>query len=142
MATAVLGSFTVAHDVRKQTRRGGKQRTCGDGTCGVGFVLEMWDQCLFMPALMSKQGTHAFLMATTRSRTGLFLSYRESQAPRRRSRTHTFSYDAAQYDDDENEQLIQNNHVVIHVPILPPKWSIFRPLTTALVVPLNPFLVS
>src|SRR5260370_34217034 len=91
---------------------------------GVGFVLERSEPAPPLYAgLMSKQGTHASLMATTRSRTGLFLSYRDSQAPRRRSRSHTTAYDAAPYNDDENERLIQNNHIAIDFPILPPKWS-------------------
>ncbi len=62
-------------------------------------------------------------MATTRSRTGLFLSYRDSQAPRRH-RTSTRAYDNVAYNDDENEQLIQNNHISIDIPVLPPKWFI------------------
>jgi hypothetical protein len=80
---------------------------------------------LLCPGLRSKQGTHAVagFMATTRSRTGLFLSYRDSQAPRRH-RTSTKAYDNVAYNDDENEQLIQNNHISIDIPVLPPKWFI------------------
>ena len=64
-------------------------------------------------------------MATTRSRTGLFLSYRDSTAPRRRRRPVAYSDFADEANDDENEQLIQSSHVAVDVPVLPPRW--FRP---------------
>ncbi|KAF9531654.1 t-SNARE [Crepidotus variabilis] len=61
-------------------------------------------------------------MSTTRSRTSLFLSYRDSQAPRRR-RTRTTAYESTEYHDDENEHLIQaSSHVSVDIPSLPPKW--------------------
>lgn len=73
--------------------------------------------------ILSKQGTPVSFMTTTRSRTGLFLSYRDSKTPRRRSRLSN-PYTVAPYnDDEENEHLIQNNHVAIDIPLLPPKWS-------------------
>jgi hypothetical protein len=49
---------------------------------------------------------------TTRSRTSLFLSYRNS---RPRSLYHD--------NNDENEQLITASHLVIDLPDLPPTWS-------------------
>ncbi|EIW83207.1 t-SNARE [Coniophora puteana RWD-64-598 SS2] len=60
---------------------------------------------------------------TTRSRTGLFISYRDSRAPSSRFSRPQSSYDEAYGDDSENERLIgsSSRHVAIDVN-LPPKW--------------------
>ncbi|KAL1942694.1 hypothetical protein VTO73DRAFT_4934 [Trametes versicolor] len=65
------------------------------------------------------------LNPTTRSRTLLFISYRDSRAGSsrtRRSRVIT-NYDAAQNEDDEHEHLINpdSGHISIDAE-LPPKW--------------------
>ena len=62
---------------------------------------------------------------TTRSRTLLFISYRDSRASSsrfRRSRVIT-SYDDANNDGDEEERLINHepSHITIDAP-LPPRW--------------------
>ena len=62
---------------------------------------------------------------TTRSRTGLFLSYRESSVrPTRFSRARVARYDEPDIPDDEHQGLIQ--HVAVDVS-LPPKWSLSPP---------------
>ena len=62
---------------------------------------------------------------TTRSRTLLFISYRDSRASSshfRRSRVIT-NYDDAHNDGDEEERLINHEpgHIAIDAP-LPPRW--------------------
>lgn len=65
------------------------------------------------------------LNPTTRSRTLLFISYRDSRAGSsrtRRSRVIT-NYDAAQNEDDEHEHLINPDYGHISIDAeLPPKW--------------------
>ncbi|PIL34155.1 transporter [Ganoderma sinense ZZ0214-1] len=65
------------------------------------------------------------LNPTTRSRTLLFISYRDSRAGASRSRRSRIvtSYDEAQNDDDEHELLInaEPGHISIDAD-LPPKW--------------------
>ncbi|KAM5532569.1 hypothetical protein V8D89_013775 [Ganoderma adspersum] len=65
------------------------------------------------------------LNPTTRSRTLLFISYRDSRAGASRSRRLRIvtSYDEAQDDDDEHEHLInaEPRHISIDAD-LPPKW--------------------
>ncbi|TFK44709.1 t-SNARE [Crucibulum laeve] len=65
------------------------------------------------------------LSPTTRSRTGLFLSYRDSRARSTRfSRSRLNTYDDSYAPDDEHEGLINSTstaHVAIDVH-LPPKW--------------------
>ncbi|KAF8798710.1 syntaxin-like t-SNARE protein TLG2 [Phlegmacium glaucopus] len=61
---------------------------------------------------------------TTRSRTGLFRSYRDSQARSTRQQPHRRSaYDETDFNSDEHDQLISNtNHVLVNIPQLPPIW--------------------
>ncbi|OSD01246.1 t-SNARE [Trametes coccinea BRFM310] len=73
----------------------------------------------------SAAASSSSLNPTTRSRTLLFISYRDSRAgsPRsRRSRVIT-NYDNAQDEDDEHERLINadSGHIAIDAE-LPPKW--------------------
>lgn len=64
---------------------------------------------------------------TTRSRTGLFRSYRDSQARSTRQQPYRRSaYDETDFNSDEHDQLISNtNHVTVHIPQLPPIWFLF-----------------
>ena len=58
---------------------------------------------------------------TTRSRTGLFRSYRDSQARSTRQRPYRRpSYNDTDFNSDEHDHLI--NHVTVHIPNLPPPW--------------------
>ena len=61
---------------------------------------------------------------TTRSRTGLFRSYRDSQARSTRQRPYQRpSYNDTDLNSDEHDHLIPNtNHVAVHIPSLPPQW--------------------
>jgi syntaxin 16 len=65
----------------------------------------------------------SFLM-TTRSRTNLFLSYRDSRArtTSRFSRSRAADILDEADDDDEHARLIVGDHVTVDVPDLPPKW--------------------
>ncbi|KAI0371034.1 t-SNARE [Pilatotrama ljubarskyi] len=76
-------------------------------------------------ASSSSASSSSSLNPTTRSRTLLFISYRDSRAGSsrtRRSRVVT-NYDAAQDEDDEHERLINadSGHISIDAE-LPPKW--------------------
>lgn len=62
---------------------------------------------------------------TTRSRTGLFRSYRDSQARSTRQRPYRRPlYNDADFNSDEHDHLIPNtNHVAVHIPnLVPPQW--------------------
>lgn len=60
---------------------------------------------------------------TTRSRTGLFRSYRDSQARSTRQQPYRSSYNDTDVNSDEHDHLIPNtNHVAVHIPSLPPLW--------------------
>lgn len=63
---------------------------------------------------------------TTRSRTGLFRSYRDSQSRSTRQQPYRRpAYDDADFNSDEHDHLISNtNHVAVHIPQLPPIWFI------------------
>jgi syntaxin 16 len=65
---------------------------------------------------------------TTRSRTLLFISFRDSRVPSTRFQSSSYS-DEPYRAEDENETLI-------HLPLdseLPPKWySLFRPVSDSL----------
>lgn len=64
---------------------------------------------------------------TTRSRTGLFLSYRESRAPSRYSRSRANLYNETDDVDDEEQGLIsESGHRTVNVDPLPPKWYAFE----------------
>ncbi|KAI0717189.1 hypothetical protein C8T65DRAFT_641663 [Cerioporus squamosus] len=67
------------------------------------------------------------LNPTTRSRTLLFISYRDSRAGASRSRRSRIitNYDDAQDDGDEHEHLInaEAGHISLDAE-LPPKWSV------------------
>lgn len=77
---------------------------------------------------LSIQRRDALDSMATRSRTLLFLSYRDSTArSSRRSRSRIDSYpDPYAQDDDEREGLISSSgqpvHAAIEVDALPPKW--------------------
>ncbi|KAF8658298.1 hypothetical protein AX16_002068 [Volvariella volvacea WC 439] len=70
----------------------------------------------------------SIIQPTTRSRTGLFLSFRESTArPSRFSRSRLSRYDDPDHQSEEHEGLIANaapSHVALDVG-LPPKWVDF-----------------
>ena len=63
---------------------------------------------------------------TTRSRTGLFRSYRDSQARSARQQPYRRpTYDDTHFNSDEQDHLIPNtNHVIVNIPHLPPIWFI------------------
>ncbi|KAF5355083.1 hypothetical protein D9756_005287 [Leucocoprinus leucothites] len=64
------------------------------------------------------------IQPTTRSRTGLFLSYRDSRTTSTRFSKRKFSRyaDADNVDDDEQDRLIgSSSHVALDID-LPPKW--------------------
>jgi syntaxin 16 len=62
---------------------------------------------------------------TTRSRTGLFLSYRESRAPSRYSRSRTNLYNDTEEDDEQQGLISASSHRTIDVDPLPPKWYVY-----------------
>ncbi len=78
-------------------------------------------------AHMSSSSSSSSLNPTTRSRTLLFISYRDSRAGASRSRRARIitNYDAAHDDDDEHERLInaEAGHISIDAE-LPPKWYV------------------
>ena len=63
---------------------------------------------------------------TTRSRTGLFRSYRDSQARSARQQPYRRpTYNDTDFNSEEHDRLISNtNHVAVHIPTLPPLWFI------------------
>ncbi|CAA7257479.1 unnamed protein product [Cyclocybe aegerita] len=71
------------------------------------------DALLFIPATKHATPLSPSSMPTTRSRTGLFLSYRNSRPP---TNTRHPLY------DDEHHSLIPHNHVALDIPVLPPVW--------------------
>ena len=63
---------------------------------------------------------------TTRSRTGLFLSYRDSRAPSR-ARTSRRVYDVEDNEESENERLIRPMIDIgfsVQAEVLPPTWYV------------------
>jgi hypothetical protein len=59
---------------------------------------------------------------TTRSRTGLFRSYRDSQARSTRQQPYRRpTYSDTDFNSDEHDHLI-SNHVAVHIPTLPALW--------------------
>jgi syntaxin 16 len=83
-----------------------------------------------LPAPSTSSPSSSTLIPTTRSRTLLFISYRDSssRAPRKsRATASRRQYEEAYQPSDENEGLIDHQATMPHISLdveLPPKWFV------------------
>lgn len=134
MTTAMLGTFAVMNNVKKwiRIREFGNVRM---KTTHFEWFLSGKAAPLFIVKPSQPNRPHQFytpsLVMTTRSRTGLFRSYRDSQARSTRQQPYRRpAYDDTDFTSDEHDHLISNsNHVTVNIPHLPPLWFTLAFLT-------------
>lgn len=113
VAATILGTFglEIAHDEMLE----------GDCPGDDNDICIISSPCLCLFALLARMSSPSSTsLPTTRSRTLLFISYRDSRARSTRFSRPQSSYDEADQPADENERLI-TRHLTLDLH-LPPKW--------------------